>query len=76
MRTTVDTSVDMGYIYIKDGFAPGESKKTIVVSLDSADPDKLDLVIDLDANGKILGIEVFGAKRLLPTEVYDKAKNI
>lgn len=73
MKITVDTTCNMGYIYVKNPIAPGESARTVKVSLDSNKQDNIDLVIDVDINGKILGIEVFGAKRLLPEDVYNKA---
>lgn len=81
MRITVDQSCDMGYIYIKNNIAAGEadyrrSGANIKVSLDKNNPNKFDLIIDVGADGKILGIEVFGAKRLLPEDAYEKAEKL
>ncbi len=57
MRTEIDKESDAGYIYFKD-IKNGEVKKTI--SLNES------INIDLDENGKILGIEIFNISKNLP----------
>ncbi len=70
MRATYDPQVDMAYIYVQDNIPPGGVAKTIEVRNDK---DHTLFVIDLDAEGKLLGIEVF-SKKYLPKEVMDTAE--
>ena len=58
MRIEVDKEVDAGYIYFKE-IKEGEVKQTI--SLNES------ISIDLDSDGKILGIEIFNVSKNLPT---------
>jgi uncharacterized protein YuzE len=57
MRTEIDTESDAGYIYFKE-ISPGEVKKTISLN-DSVN-------IDLDSEGKLLGIEILEVSKNLP----------
>ena len=57
MRTEFDEDADAAYIYFKD-IAEGEVKET--VSLNDS------INIDIDKNGKVLGIEILDASKHLP----------
>ena len=57
MRTEIDIQSDAGYIYFKD-IKDGEVVRTI--SLNES------LNVDLDVDGKILGIEIFNLSKNLP----------
>ena len=70
MRATYDPSVDMAYIYIQNNIPPGGTAKSIEVRNDK---NHTLFVIDLDSDGKLLGIEVFSGK-YLPKEVMDSAE--
>ena len=67
MRITIDKEADAAYVYFKD-ISPGEVKKTI--SLNES------INIDLDEEGKTLGIEILDAKENLPSNVINSAEVI
>lgn len=61
LNSTYDEEVDAGYIAF-DEIAPGEAARNIVVR----DRDLGSLVIlDVDANGKLLGIELLDVSTLV-----------
>lgn len=57
MRIEFDKEADTAYIYLKDEIKSGEAKKQICVSDE--------IIIDLDAEDKILGIEILNARKNL-----------
>jgi len=57
MRVELDKEADAAFVYFKENVAEGEVAKTI--SLDE------NLNVDLDKNGKILGIEVLNASKTI-----------
>lgn len=57
MRIEIDRESDSGYIYFKE-ISPGEVKNTI--SLNGS------LNVDLDSEGRMLGIEVLEVSKNLP----------
>ncbi|MDP8910834.1 MAG: DUF2283 domain-containing protein [Actinomycetota bacterium] len=65
MRATYDEETDGAYIYLR-AIGPGEAVQQVLV-----EDDRLrgDVILDLDRDGKLLGIEVLGARSLLPTNV-------
>jgi len=67
MRITYDPSGGTAYIYIVDKIGPGESRETVVVH-------DGDVMLDLDADGRLLGIEILGAERLLRPETLASAE--
>ena len=67
MRITFDKEADAAYIYFKNIF-PGEVKTTI--SLNES------VNIDLDEEGKTLGIEILEASKNLPSESLKSAIEI
>jgi uncharacterized protein YuzE len=69
MRITYDPSGGAAYVYLVQRIEPGEAQQQ-VLALDG------DLLIDLDANGKILGIEILAADRLLRPETLASAEQL
>lgn len=70
MRITYDPG-DGGaaYVYLVDRISPGEAKRQ-VVTLDGQ------VLLDLDAEGRLLGVEILGADRLLRPETLAAAKRL
>jgi len=64
IKITFDKEADAAYIYFKD-ISPGEVAKTI--SLNES------INIDLDSEGKTLGIEILEANKNLPSNVLNSA---
>lgn len=62
MRLEYDKEADAAYVYFKD-ISPGEVAKTI--SLDG------NLNVDLDIDGRILGLEILSASRMLPKQMIE-----
>jgi len=69
MRATYDADVNMGYVYFQDKIGAGEAKQTIHV-----DKGGVEICIDLDKDGHILGVEVFNAEKRFPKELMAQAK--
>jgi uncharacterized protein YuzE len=69
MKVTYDALVDAAYIYLEDAPQPGSAVTTL-----SLDPREIhgEVNIDLDSAGRIIGIEVLDASRLLPEELIRK----
>lgn len=59
MKTEIDKEADAGYIYFKD-IEEGEVKKTISLNEN--------INIDLDQEGKVLGIEILEVSKNLPAK--------
>jgi uncharacterized protein YuzE len=60
IRMTYDEGANAAYIYMKDPIKRGESVKQEIASGES-----ISLIIDLDKDGKILGIEFLMAKQFI-----------
>ena len=63
MKITYDRSVDAAYIYLTSGIGAGGVAKTYC-----CDPLEVhgQIHLDFDNQGRLVGIEVLGASRLLP----------
>jgi uncharacterized protein YuzE len=63
MRITYDKSVDVAYIYLTDGIEAGGVEKTYC-----CDPMEVNgqIHLDFDQQGRLIGIEVLDASKLLP----------
>jgi uncharacterized protein YuzE len=70
MRVTFDTVADMGYIYLVDEIQPGQAVRQVIAGEDEA------FVLDLDEQGRLLGVEVFGAGNRLPPALLAIAERI
>lgn len=66
MRGTYDPNVDAAYIYLADEIREGQVAKTVPL-----DPGAIhgEINLDFDADGRLIGIEVIDASRLLPREL-------
>lgn len=64
MKITVDKEADAAYVYFKE-ISPGEVAQTISLN------DSIN--IDLDVNGKTLGIEILNARKNLPLNALKSA---
>ncbi len=61
MKLEYDKDVDAAYIYVNYPIKDGEAEKTIELN-DS-------ISIDFDKNGKLIGIEILDASKVLKREV-------
>ncbi|MGW3656789.1 DUF2283 domain-containing protein [Streptomyces sp. NPDC005151] len=59
----------MAYIYLVDGIAPGEAVRQVPAEDDTA-------ILDYDSHGRLLGIELFSARRRLHPELLGSAERI
>lgn len=73
MDGTDDTSADAAYINIVESIAPGESVRQ---SLVEAEGLRAMVVLDSDADDRLLGIEIVGARRLLRAETLAALRRI
>ena len=73
MKITYDPSVDAAYIYLADAIEPGGVKKTYV-----CDPAEVGTMVnlDIDGEGRIVGVEVLSAKAHLPKAMLKQATRI
>ncbi|MEO9325363.1 DUF2283 domain-containing protein [Nocardioides sp. C4-1] len=73
VRITYDSVANAAYVYLTDSIAPGQ-----VATTQDADIrlDMASINVDFDADGRVLGIEVLGADRILRPETVEAAENI
>jgi uncharacterized protein YuzE len=66
VRVTYDPEADAAYFYLVEEIRLGEAVRTV-----SVDPQSIGGMVnlDLDADGRILGLEVLDASRLLRRDV-------
>lgn len=73
MKATFDPVADAVFIYINDGIPPGGVSKTEYCNIEvSGGP----VFLHFDANEKLLGIEILGARSLFSKEVLETTKHI
>ena len=65
MRVTYDPDADAAYIYLRE-IEPGGAKHQCLIECASATGM---IILDIDAEGRLIGIEVVGARNGLPHEV-------
>ncbi|NLP83342.1 DUF2283 domain-containing protein [Microbacterium sp. CFH 90308] len=68
-RFTVDHSADAAYFPIATSIGAGESVENLIIERPHGT-----LVLDFDAGGRLLGLEVLGAKALLTAETIRDAE--
>jgi uncharacterized protein YuzE len=68
MRVTYDVEANAAYLELDD-VAEGSAVENVVIQR----PSQGDIVLDFDADGHLLGIEVIGATELLRTAVLETA---
>lgn len=66
MKFEYDKEVDAAYIYLKYPIKDGEAKRTIELN-DS-------IIVDFDDKGKILGVEILGASKVMNKKVLVEAQ--
>ncbi|WP_163541276.1 DUF2283 domain-containing protein [Occultella kanbiaonis] len=68
MTTTLDFEVDAAHIYLAGEIAEGAVARTVVIG----DARLAGMVnLDLDVDGRLVGIEVIGASEILPPTLLD-----
>ncbi|WP_423181220.1 DUF2283 domain-containing protein [Arthrobacter sp. NyZ413] len=71
MKIKFDSEADAAYIYLADEIRAGGVARTYL-----CDPVEVRGMINLDfvANGRLIGIEIMDASRMLTEDVLDEAK--
>lgn len=66
-RFTIDPSVDAAYVPVAPAISAGESVEHVVIERPAGM-----IVLDFDAQGRLLGVEILGASALLtPLTIAD-----
>jgi len=65
MKFEYDKETDSGYIYLKYPVNEGECKKTIELNEN--------IKADLDKDGKLIGVEILNANKVLNKEIIEEA---
>ena len=68
MKLKYDKEADVAYLYLKYPIKDGEAKKTVEVNEN--------VFIDYDASGKLLGVEILNAKKVLNKKIIQEAMAI
>ncbi|WP_255378387.1 DUF2283 domain-containing protein [Quadrisphaera sp. DSM 44207] len=69
---TYDPDADAAYVFLVDRIADGEAAAQLPsISLPGGHSE---VILDFNADGRLLGVEVLGAGRALPQEVLDRAE--
>jgi uncharacterized protein YuzE len=73
VRTTYDPEANAAYVYLVESVKPGEVaySRHANIALDRAA-----ITVDFDEDGRVLGIELLGADRLLRAESIEAAQDI
>ncbi|AGZ44203.1 DUF2283 domain-containing protein [Actinoplanes friuliensis] len=71
MRLTYDDEANAAYLEIED-IAEGTAVENVVVER----PGRGDIILDFDAAGRLLGVEVIGATALVRTTALDAAERL
>ncbi|MBE7370604.1 DUF2283 domain-containing protein [Dermacoccus barathri] len=74
MRLAFDGEADAAYVAL--GPDPGAGGVTRTVPVELGGEPGIDLALDVDANGRLVGVEVLGASRLLAPEVLAAAHRL
>ena len=72
MRMTFDPEADAAYLYIADEIPNGAAVENLVVERKG----KGDIVLDFDATGHLLGVEIIGAEALLDPDILAAADRL
>jgi len=65
MKFEYDQEADAGYIYLKYPLKDGECKKTEEVNEN--------IILDFDAAGKLIGVEILNASKVVSKKVIEEA---
>ena len=72
VRVTYDPSVDAAYIYLRE-IGAGDAAYQVPVEAEEAAGE---IILDLDRDGRLIGIEVLGATATLPPAVLEQAERL
>ena len=61
MRLSYDNEADAAYLAIEVAVTAGSAAENVVIER----PGQGDIVLDFDADGRLLGVEIIGARELL-----------
>lgn len=70
-RSTYDAEADAAYVSIAPTIPPGAVAANVVI-----ERERGTIVLDFDAEGRVLGVEILGARTLLTPEALDAADRI
>lgn len=73
VRLTYDSTADAAYVYFVDTIGAGEVARTVASMLEL---DRSFIAFDLDVDGKVLGMEILGASRVLAQETLQAAEQL
>ncbi len=68
MKFEYDKEADAAYIYLEDSIADSPAEKTIELNDN--------IIVDFDKNGKLLGIEILSASKVLHKKSLLEAQSI
>lgn len=68
MKFEYDKDVDAAYIYLEDSITEGQAEKTIELGDN--------IILDFDKNGKLLGVEILSASKVLNKKSLLEAQSI
>jgi len=68
MHATYDPEGNVAYVYLVDKIEPGEAVAQEIVNDD--------IVLDFDKWGKLLGVEIMNARRILRSEILFRASRM
>lgn len=68
MKATYSQDVDVAYLQLVESMGEGESARSIVAVREVNDDGPVELNIDLDVQGRLIGIEVLNASAALRPE--------
>lgn len=71
MKITYDEFVDAAYISFREDSAPGRTAKSIHLT-----QELFGVHVDLDSDGRMIGIEVLDASTLLPPKILADAERL
>lgn len=74
VRLTFDGEADAAYVALGPDTGAGGVTRTVPVDLGGE--LGIDVALDVDANGRLVGVEVLGASRLLAPEVLAAAHRL
>ena len=70
MRLTYDPAADAAFVYLVDGIRPGQAPRSLMCDLEIREGA---VILLLDNDDHLLGLEVLGASRLLPADLLASA---
>ena len=73
MRVTYDGEANAAYVYLQDKISPGAVKRSYVCNHDGLDGE---IILDVDENNRLIGIEVLHASNRMPSPLLEGAERI